>query len=744
MKNIKEDISGCLNALKGGGNFFSMNTVDFVFPGLKVEGIAELAYPINENQAKALIQQAHKAHFGKGHETILDTSVRSAWEIDAEKLSFTGNQWTKVISKIIKNIQPEMGLEDCEVSAHLYKMLIYEKGDFFLPHKDTEKEKGMFGTLVIGLPSHFTGGSLHVCFDGEEAIADFSEPANNYTINYAAFYADCDHEVKPLTSGYRICLVYNLVQQKIKESIQPIPVAESVEKLSLMLKAHQDRELQPLIVLLGHQYTPENFSADSLKLNDRAKAQLLFRAAQQANYYAKMCLVTSYLSGEPADGGGRYWDDEYDDDENTEMGEVYDESLDIQHWVQSDIPKLSNLKFEEEDLVASFKLDDDEPIVKESTGYQGNWGPDVMHWYHYGAVVIWSHKTNAQLLPEQNLESQLNWLNYFNGHPSSLSKEEATTINLLLKEGLKNSKHDSFSYNSVADWVINSKDMNFFDELNEEQLQLYFVKIEAGHWLKLLEFLSPEISQQLFDRITQHLTHSVLAQLLAVCVCLSAVENGKYNHLITTTQLKKLPEHPLIYPVEQSEYSWRTDPKSITEGFPTPVILNDIFLLELAFPQSETWIQRMAERLTEIKQREYINNILVSELLALKTLTPLAQKLIDACKQYLQNQVDNKPQPPTDWRREMPKVSLYYEKQWKVLEEFILSPTEMIFDYRALQALRNGMEGAIKNVTVDLKMETIKKGSPHILRITKTQASYERKLNAWEEDEKLLKKLSEK
>jgi len=50
------------------------------------------------------------------------------------------------------------------------------------------------------------------------------------------------------------------------------------------------------------------------------------------------------------------------------------------------------------------------------------------------------------------------------------------------------------------------------------------------------------------------------------------------------------------------------------------------------------------------------------------------------------------------------------------------------------------MERAIKQVTVDLKMETIRKGSPHTVRIIKTQADYESKLAEWKKDVALLKK----
>ncbi|MBL0026305.1 MAG: hypothetical protein IPO98_15525 [Saprospiraceae bacterium] len=50
--------------------------------------MGELAYPINEIQAHALISVAHKAPFGKGHETLIDPTVRSAWEINDSQLIF--------------------------------------------------------------------------------------------------------------------------------------------------------------------------------------------------------------------------------------------------------------------------------------------------------------------------------------------------------------------------------------------------------------------------------------------------------------------------------------------------------------------------------------------------------------------------------------------------------------------------------------------------------------------------------
>ena len=119
-------------------------------------------------------------------------------------------------------------------------MLLYEKGSHFKPHRDSEKEHGMFGTMVIVLPSHFEGGELIVKHKGEVETFDqssvfsshyagrcgcglrtakqFTNLSNVETPQLPALYADCRHELKEVTSGHRLCLVYNLVKTGAGES----------------------------------------------------------------------------------------------------------------------------------------------------------------------------------------------------------------------------------------------------------------------------------------------------------------------------------------------------------------------------------------------------------------------------------------------------------------------------------------------------------------------------------------------
>ena len=728
MNNFKENILNCLKDLKGSGKFISIQTTKFMFPGLEVDGVGEIACPINKAQANALIQVAHKAPFGKGSETILDNNVRSAWEIDAGRLTFNGSGWVGLLDTILRTIKPDLGLEEYSISAHLYKLLIYETGDFFLPHKDSEKEKGMFGTLVIGLPSRHTGGELVVRFGGVEETADFSEDSGDYKIDFAAFYADCDHEVKPLTSGYRICLVYNLIQQKSAKQIQLTSLETYVTKLAeIFTQQRQEGIAKPNILLLGHQYTPENFLEDQLKLNDRPKAEVIVRAAQKAGCYAKMCLVTSYITGAPEGGGGYYGDDD-EEDENAEMAEVYEEDLYIEYWLKNNIPVLSNVSFEEADLINSFDLKEDEPIMKESTGYMGNYGPDLMHWYHYGAIMIWPPEVNAQLLPMQTPESQLEWIDYFNKNPQLPTDSEIAAINLILLSASGNANADKkTTYNAVADWLINQKDEAFFMKVEIELCQFYFVKIDTAHWIKLIDFYPAAITEKIFSLVTQSISLLVAEQLLSILRALSYAD--KHAHLLVT-QIKKLPRY-------FTELSINTAKQNIPLS---GTALLDLFLTEKKIPQDEAWINSITGLLTQNQERNYTNHVLIPQLLVLTERTVLTNKILLACQQYLQHRVNNKPQPPLDWSRKVP-VTGGDKKQWELLRAFLESSTELVFDYRKNQHERNDLENAITHVTIDLKTETIRKGSPHTLRITKTQAAYKQEMKSWEEDVELLNKM---
>ena len=85
-------------------------------------------------------------------------------------------------------------------------MLVYGQGQFFLPHQDSEKDDSMLATLVVGLPTLRTSGELIVDDQGADRI--FNGDSDEITL--VAFYADRRHEVKPVPSGHRVTLIWQL------------------------------------------------------------------------------------------------------------------------------------------------------------------------------------------------------------------------------------------------------------------------------------------------------------------------------------------------------------------------------------------------------------------------------------------------------------------------------------------------------------------------------------------------------
>jgi hypothetical protein len=96
------------------------------------------------------LQVATKAPYGKGSETLVDEKVRKSWQIDAAKIRLSNPNWQPAFAALVRQVAELLGAEPARTGANLYKLLVYEKGGHFKPHKDTEKEKeaGMFGTLV--------------------------------------------------------------------------------------------------------------------------------------------------------------------------------------------------------------------------------------------------------------------------------------------------------------------------------------------------------------------------------------------------------------------------------------------------------------------------------------------------------------------------------------------------------------------------------------------------------------------
>ncbi|WPV69295.1 2OG-Fe(II) oxygenase [Chitinophaga sp. LS1] len=746
MANFGKQMLNILGEIKGTGSFVSSGVQPFLFPGLQIRGMDEIGFPINATQIKALINLAHQAPFGKGSKTVLDKAVRSAWEIDAGQIKFVNKEWGGFVEGIVRQIKPAMGLDGLSVSANLYKLLIYQKGDFFLPHKDSEKELGMFGSLIIGLPSSHKGGELVVNFDGCSETIDFSDPVNRYQIPFAAFYADCEHEIRPITSGYRVCLVYNLVQTKGDEKIQPEKLNDQVKKLAALLKASEEDLDIPKIVLLGHQYTPSNFTMNALKLNDRHKAEALIRAAELAGFYIKPGLVTSYQVGElmeddtkQSSAGRNYrkrnrYYEEYDHENLTEngiIGEVYDEHVGIEHWMKGGIPPLRNIQFDEMDLISAITLNAGEPIQKAAEGYTGNAGMEMQYWYHYGAIFLWPRKYHYDMVIDLDTDNKLEWIDYYNQHWGTLTKVDIALTRKLVEGGMPvNHLKEKVDYSPLADWLINLNDEKYLLKKGSKFLTDHFVRIAVDKWIKLVKHYPIDKFEDIFLTVGNKKDVPVVRHLLLIFNDLLA-DNNPSAKTFVGQQASCIPGY-----LENLKLTAESEKKAVRE------ILRSLLQIdEKKVIKEKNWHRKITAALTKKLTREYVNDILIAEILCSGNKSNLAEQLLSVCISDLQRRVLDKPKPPISWSRPVPKKSGIYGYVWDILADFLKSATLQIFDYQAILEKRNEMEYAIRDVVIDIKMETIRKGSPHILRLTKTQYAYERELAKWKEDVEILGKM---
>lgn len=104
-------------------------------------------------------------------ETIVDTKVRKVWELDPDQFSLTNPKWPLMLDLLLREVETNLGLPLKKLAAHLYKLLVFEKGGFFLPHRAGEKLDRMVATLVINLPSKHSGGELVVYHEGRQTTA---------------------------------------------------------------------------------------------------------------------------------------------------------------------------------------------------------------------------------------------------------------------------------------------------------------------------------------------------------------------------------------------------------------------------------------------------------------------------------------------------------------------------------------------------------------------------------------------
>ena len=453
-----DQLLDCLSAVKRPGNFYSQGVAAAPIPRLDVAGMGTLAFPLQRFQAEQLVALAERAPYGRGAETIVDTSVRSSWQLAPDRFQVTGAEWDRTLTGIVRRVAEDLGCSG-DVAAEPYKLLLYDRGSFFLEHRDTEKAEGMFGTLVVLLPSLFRGGELVVQHAEHEVVLDLrGEDVSQ--VSFAAFYADCVHELRPITEGFRLGLIYNLVRRGPGPRPTPPNYGMELEDACSMLN-RWSRDLQissappsegdspappdKLLYVLEHHYTSAGLGFANLKGADAAVAPLMQEAARRADCAFHLAMVSLRESGAAVEEyggrrgyGRRGYGRHENDPQDFEVLEVYERSQQVEHWIGvDDRPvELPPIEFEEEELCPPDSLENEKPDEQHYLEASGNEGASFDRTYRRAALVLWPHHQAMTVMAQSGPKASIAYLRLVadqaNGKPESRERRDGARLASIL------------------------------------------------------------------------------------------------------------------------------------------------------------------------------------------------------------------------------------------------------------------------------------------------------------------------
>ncbi|KAA8646830.1 2OG-Fe(II) oxygenase [Aspergillus tanneri] len=517
--DIKGDIISALELIKSTGSILTSGNLNSgVNPGLYVPSSGLIRLPISPEDAQSMIQSCHMSPYGKGTETLVDESVRKCWQLASNEFSLRNPLWRAQMGVLVSQAVAGLGLkaDSPEVKAELYKLLIYEEGAFFLPHQDSEKADGMFGTLVVCLPSKHEGGSV-IASHRDNHLKFHTAPNSEFGFSWAAWYADVTHEVKPVTSGYRIALVYNLIHRPSAallgfhgsktERLTHLfeRWARAAEEPMQYLDGWDDRfnEACPpaLVYILEHQYTSAELNCARLKGVDQSRFAELQNACKRTGFDIFLANIEKENMGGVDDGyyDSYYGRGRYGSDDIHSIVDLIESTLKLSRVVNTKgIVVGKNLPFPEKMLIQEDVFNRD-PDKENFQGFTGNEGATATYFYQETGVLVIPKKFHFLFMLHQSKHGQGDIIQLLENCHRVISEQPndmAARQNLLqVCRAVISDRIYSTSYNTRKEYA--NRIMQIAFELADPEL--------FGRSMALIdgEFSSSQISQ-IAKTISQH------------------------------------------------------------------------------------------------------------------------------------------------------------------------------------------------------------------------------------------------
>ncbi|RYP65001.1 hypothetical protein DL771_008498 [Monosporascus sp. 5C6A] len=284
----KAELLRNLKAIKTFGDFACQkNHGSFVNPGLEAAG-SLIPLPLIARDAEAIKAHCQQAPFGRGDQTVVDTSVRKTWELNTEQFRCSNPAWNSYLNTLLQEVAKSLGMS-ANVRAEPYKLLLYEEGSFFRRHKDSEKapdKKCVFAT---------SGSS-------------------SFGLTALAWYSDVTHEIKEITSGYRLVLTYNIIQEDGYKTSAGYFLRQQTHLQSLIARWRSEfPSTKRLVYRLEHKYSQQSLSLQHMKGRDKPLVHSLYDLCVKNGFYLLLANMTK------REKEGDYWSVSGEDENSLQL-----------------------------------------------------------------------------------------------------------------------------------------------------------------------------------------------------------------------------------------------------------------------------------------------------------------------------------------------------------------------------------------------------------------------------------------
>ena len=757
-----DELESALTQVTRPGDYCVHGTLELPLPHIDVQRVGTLSWPLPKAQAQALIAIAERAPYGRGTQTLIDPEVRNAWQIGAAQLSIGGKSWPRTLAAVLDAARLGLGCADAEVHAEFYKLLAYEPGGFFIPHRDSEKAAGMFATLVIVLPCDHQGGELVIRHAGRERSIDLASTEFG-EISFAAFYADCEHEVLPIRSGYRISLIYNLIHGGHSAALTAPDYAVETQRTGVLLRDAFTHHHSPrkLVWLLEHHYSAAELSFGALKGADVARAVVLREASTQAHCVAYLAMVHIAETGsaeihyEPRSRGQRrpYYEEEDDvDSSEFDVIDVCDRVCTLDHWLDftDRAMEFGSIALTEGELLPAGALDNEEPDEQRLTEATGNEGASFERAYHRAAVVLWPRDRLMPVLLQGGLVKPVELfgqciLAQAEGAavaPADLATMAGAIVEhwTLLRE--YNRPHGAAGTelrSSMLDSLAQFGDPTLLARFLADVVIHDFTGGESAALVAAALVLDADRLQQLFGALLHQ--HSLSSPRACIGLIAALVDGHAPSASTQRAALRALAQIMvaalpcLALPVAQRNGgNWRRAVETpAMDAYSTASLLQLLAALNLDAERA-----RVIDLMIALPAVFEVNRVVVPALAALATAAPYGStdpeylRLWGHAAAHLLDRSEHAPQPPGDWRQQV-SINCVCE-DCRALQRFAVDPHAQIHRFRVRKERRQHLHGQIGALALDMTHITERIGSPQTLVCTKTHGHFERACRQYAED----------